>query len=719
MPNPGRFVSSARIELKAGPQDPPIELLQAEIVEGLNELYTISADVILRDHAWDVTDALGTEGSIVSAMQDSGDTLREFNGIITDIEFLYYAKRYAAYRLTLRPRLYLFAHNREHRIFQDKTTQAIVDGILAERKIDATFSLQGSYKPRPYTVQYGESDFAFISRLIEEEGIAYVFVHKDGKHGLEFTDVVTSRPAERVETLKFRSFIHGNYADYFDADGATAIVMDWHELVRSRGEGKVSLSDYNYEKPDLSQLKSEAFSVPAAGEIYDYPAVTSHNDFDAIGSRTKTRLQAIQASRAVYTAHAQSSALTVGSKVTVAEHPFDRYNVDYTISRLKTVVVGDVFEEDSDGNPVEKAIAGGWFTAFPSRIKWAPPQITPRPVARGPETAIVTGPANETIHTDEYGRVKVQFHWDRLGKKDEKTTCWIRVSQTGGLGNVILPRVGHEVIVDFIDGNPDRPLVVGRVFNATDMPHYKLDMHKTRAVWRSKPYPKDDGTLDTGAVDFAEFKKIYDGYKAPPPGNELRFEDQSGKEHVLINAHRDMYTRARNKHFLFVGQDQSMAVGQDETRNVGRDFKEKIVRDVTIEIGGKEDLTTTGDRTETLKAKHTITTTGDRTETLKAKHTITTTGETTHDTEAAFSVTVKSGDYTLKTSSGSITAKAGQKITLKAPAGISIECGSSKITMTPASIKIEAATIEIAGQATTKVSASGIVEVQGGLIKLN
>ena len=703
MPNPGRFVSSARIELKAGPQDPPLELLQAEIVEGLNELYTISADVILRENSWDVAGALGSEGSIVSTMQDSGDTLREFNGIITDIEFLYLAKRYAAYRLTLRPRIFLFAHNREHRIFQDQTTQSIVEGILADRKIDATFSLQENYKTRPYTVQYGESDFAFISRLIEEDGIAYVFVHKDGKHAMEFTDVVTSRPAERVETLKFKSFVHGNYADNFDSSGGTAVVLDWHEVVRSRGEGKVSLSDYNYEKPDLSQLKSAASTVPAAGEIYDYPAVTSHNDFDAIAFRTETRLKAIEASRAVYTAHAQSSALTVGSKVTVAEHPFERFNIDYTISHLKTVVVGDIFEEDSDGQLVAKPIAGGWFTAVPSKIKWAPPQTTPRPVARGPETAVVTGPANETIHTDEYGRVKVQFHWDRLGKKDEKTTCWIRVSQTGGLGNIILPRVGHEVVVDFIDGNPDRPLVVGRVFNATDMPHYKLDKHKTRALWRSKPYPKDDGVLDTGAVDFPEFKKFYDGDKAAPPGNELRFEDRSGQEQVLINAHRDMYTRARNKHLLFVGQDQTMMVGQDETREVGRDFKEKITKDVTIEIGGKETLTTTGDRTETLKAKHSITTTG----------------ETTHETQAAISVTVKSGDYTLKTSSGSVTAEAGQKITLKAPAGISIECGASKITMTPTSIKIEAVTIEIAGTATTKVSGTGMVEVQGGLIKLN
>jgi type VI secretion system secreted protein VgrG len=187
-----------------------------------------------------------------------------------------------------------------------------------------------------------------------------------------------------------------------------------------------------------------------------------------------------------------------------------------------------------------------------------------------PETAIVTGPKGEEIYTDEYGRVKVRFHWDRSSTEGDKSTCWIRVSQTGGLGNVILPRVGHEVIIDFLDGNPDRPVVVGRVFNKENMPIYPLPDNKTRALWRTKRYG-DAGSygaaksLDTGA----------------PGANELRFEDKGGKEEVFLHAERDMTLRVRHSESHNIGLDQSIDIGgsrdvkiqETDSNDVGKSIK--------------------------------------------------------------------------------------------------------------------------------------------------
>jgi type VI secretion system secreted protein VgrG len=198
------------------------------------------------------------------------------------------------------------------------------------------------------------------------------------------------------------------------------------------------------------------------------------------------------------------------------------------------------------------------------------------------ESAIVTGPSGETIYTDEYGRVKVRFHWDRADTPGERSTCWIRVSQTGGLGNVILPRVGHEVLVDFLDGDPDRPLIVGRVFNKAHMPTYELPANKTRAVWRTLTYGNSGSYPETEALDSGDNRT----------SNEIRFEDQGGQEELFIHAERDMNTRVRLAETHHVGQNQTIKVGYDRERDV--------VNDETVKIGRNQTLTVTGIRHSTV-----------------------------------------------------------------------------------------------------------------------
>jgi type VI secretion system secreted protein VgrG len=220
--------------------------------------------------------------------------------------------------------------------------------------------------------------------------------------------------------------------------------------------------------------------------------------------------------------------------------------------------------------------------AVPDDVQWNALPLTPRPIVRGPETAIVTGPSGEEIYTDQYGRIKVRFHWDRSDSEGERSTCWIRVSQTGGLGNIILPRVGHEVVVDFLDGNPDRPLVVGRVFNKANMPIYPLPDNKTRALWRTKRYGEAGSygaakALDTGS----------------PGANELRFEDKGGHEEVFLHAERDMTLRVRHSESHHIGLDQAIDIGgsrdvkikEADSNDVGKSIKVKAGTTINIEAG--------------------------------------------------------------------------------------------------------------------------------------
>jgi type VI secretion system secreted protein VgrG len=296
-------------------------------------------------------------------------------------------------------------------------------------------------------------------------------------------------------------------------------------------------------------------------------------------------------------------------------------------------------------------------------------------VVKGLETAIVTGPAGEEIYVDEYGRIKVQFHWDREGELDDKSSCWIRVSQTGGLGNIIIPRVGHEVLVDFVNGNPDRPIVVGRVFNQEHMPVYDLPGEKTKALWRTKTYKQDSGSAlpDAEALDSGK-----------PGANEIRLDDATGKEEFYVHAERDMNTRIRHDETHHVGKDVEIKVGKNRTETVGVDETITIKRDRTEDVKGKETVTITGDRKHTIKSNDTL----DVTKTIKID--------------------------------------AGKEIQITAAQKITITVGSSSITIKPTSIEVKTVQLKMSASAQaelksamTDVKASGILTAKGGMVLIN
>ncbi|TKW74160.1 MAG: type VI secretion system tip protein VgrG, partial [Staphylococcus hominis] len=330
----------------------------------------------------------------------------------------------------------------------------------------------------------------------------------------------------------------------------------------------------------------------------------------------------------------------------------------------------ELFRSGDNENKHEHEIT---FEAIPADTPYHPPVVTPRPRVQGLESAIVVGPPGETIHTDEFGRVKVHFHWDRTGKMDQNATCWIRVSQTGLLGNQILPRVGHEVLVDFLNGDPDRPVIVGRVYNAANMPHYKLPEEKTKAAWRTLRYGDTGSYTDAEKLDTGE-----------PGANELRFEDKGGHEEVFLHAERDMNVRVRWQETHHVGHDQFIKVGHsrdeivkvDETIEIGRNRSEVVKKDETVEIGGNQELKVTGNRTSTVDGKEDRTVQG------------------AYKQQSPTSIELISG-------------------------GSSIKIDPSGITLKGMAIKIEGGmTVQVKSVMTT-VNASGILTLKGGMTMIN
>ncbi len=579
-----------------------VSIRRVEATEALGRPFAISVDIVAAHGEVDLLPHLGKPAAITLSEED--ELQRYFHGFLVEGEFISQQHDGYHYRLGLRPWTYFMAHTADFRIFQDKNVIDIAKAIFARypaAKVDYA-NLQRSRAPREYCVQYGESDFAFVTRLFEEEGIYYYYSHKSDKHEMILCEAPTSHKPGKPAKLRYNQ-----HADAVRNASSTAIVAGrkdyisrWTERVGSGGEAKVTLRDFNFTKADaplqVSVAASQAHQLDA-NEVYNFPG---RYQTTAVGTPfSQSMLDAMRANRQVFSGDSQSLALSCGATFKLSEHQQDRFNKEYMITR--THHVSSVEQERSSGDSGGSSV---FVEAVLAKTQWHVLATVPRPVVKGPETAIITGPKGEEIYTDKYGRVKVRFHWDRSGSPGESSTCWIRVSQTGGLGNIILPRVGHEVIVDFLHGDPDRPIVVGRVFNSLNMPVYTLPDHKTRALWRTKSY-KSDTTSNLPGAEKLDVEDVR--------ANELRFEDKAGSEEVFLHAERDMNIRVRYKESHHIGLDQEI--------KIGRDRNEYVKRHETIKIDGarKTDIK----ETDKLDVKKSITVDAGTEITMTAKSKIT------------------------------------------------------------------------------------------------
>lgn len=666
--NPMRQTALA---LRLGSGSEQFDLVQLDAFEALSQHFAITLEVISLDEI-ELLPNLGKTASVESKLD--GQVLRYFHGIVVDAEYVDEQPGEGfVYRIVLAPAAQIHDNGSNYRIFQSKPVIEIIKTVLSECGLDFEVKASTGTRQLAYCVQYGESDFDFVSRLMEEEGLYYYYQHTASAH----TMVICDKPGCHVPMPAGPMTYNPLSASVAVTDSTTRsgtiglFVQSFNERASTGGEARVTMRDYDFKEPTRAR-QAEASDKSAHPldeiEVYNWPG--RYYQESAGQTLSTVVLESRRAQRLRYEGTSTYAGIEVGYHLDLKGHSISRLSRKYLIVRCRTTLAAEQYR--SGGSAGRTFVE---FTTIPHDVNFRAPIVTPRPMARGPETAIVTGPAGEEIHVDEFGRIKVQFFWDREGKLDDKSSCWIRVSQTGGLGNIIIPRIGHEVLIDFINGNPDRPIVVGRVFNASHMPVYKLPDHKTKALWRSKTYKRTKGDslseaegLDTGA----------------PGANELRFEDATGKEEVFLHAERDMTTRVRHNETHKVGRDVEISVGKNRKERVGKN------EDILIEANRKEEV----------KGTETVTVHKDR------------------------KVEIKSNDSLDVTKT--ITVKAGDSINISATSKITLSCGGSTITLDPTSIKISTTKLSMEGQATAKlkgamtdVEAAGILTAKGSLVKIN
>ncbi|HZZ88703.1 MAG TPA: type VI secretion system tip protein TssI/VgrG, partial [Caulobacteraceae bacterium] len=570
-----------------------------EATERLSELYIIEVDVICEEAEVDFLSHLG-EAAQITISQDSVP-LRTFSGLIFEAEFLEEVDAGYRYRLTLRPWLYALSRNVDSQIFQQKSALEIIQAVFDQRgcqDYDLT-QLQKSYPQRDYCVQYRESDFTFVSRLMEQEGIYYFFDHRDGRHVMVLCDDPASHPTVLYEELAYLPAQQQAIEDR---------MWRWTETVSTGIENKATFRDFDFTQPtnqlqsiftdpgpsasggggggnssgeDPRTLTAEDGPAGAAAaahkaEIYDFP--TGFLDNSRGDTLTETAVQALVAEDRTYRGIGDPVLSACGYKLNLVRHPLDRLNIAYLIVAQTYRMDSQHYVSGGDGADDEQPLVVE-VVAAPAATKFRAPQLTPWPVVRGIETAIVVGPDGETIYTDDWGRVKVRFHWDRAEASADQT-CWMRVafaSADNGFGHIVLPRIGQEVVVDFLNGDPDRPIVVGSVYNGDKKPAYPLADNKTMSVWRSH-------TIDGGADDY----------------NEISFEDKNGDEVFNVQAQKDRKTLVKHDDTKTIKNNLTTTVQEgDEKREVSQGKRTTTVQqneELTVNAGDMKTTVSAGNK---------------------------------------------------------------------------------------------------------------------------
>jgi len=447
---------------------------------------------------------------------------------------------------------------------------------------DFSFRLYGDFAPRDYCVQYRESDLNFVSRLMEEEGIFYFFEHEKDKHTLVLgNDPSAIKPCTNQTKARYE----GSAGGWKDDD----VIFEWSQEQEFR-PGAYTMTDYNFETPATSLLSS-AKGNQTKWELYDFPGeYMKRADGDKLA---RTRLEEHQMPQLIARGKSDCRSFTVGAKFSLTDHYREDLNKDYVLTALHHSGRHDIGYTSGSDVSAEPVYVNA-FECVPSTTPIRPPRITPVPVVQGCHTAVVVGPGGEEIFTDKYGRVKVQFHWDREGKNNENSSCWVRVSYpTAGKawGAIQIPRIGQEVIVDFIEGDPDRPIITGRIYNAGQMPPYDLPGKGMVSGFKS------NSTKGGG------------GY------NEFAFDDTKGNELIRVHGQFDMDSVIEHDERRHIKNDRTKNVDKNETTTIGVNRTEKV--------GSNEQITIGANRTENVGSNEVIGIGANRTETVGSNETIT------------------------------------------------------------------------------------------------
>jgi type VI secretion system secreted protein VgrG len=619
--------------------------------EEMSKPYSYSLEFLSAKHDIGGKDLVGKP--ITWQVQPIGGTPRVYHGIVRNFAAgeVGHVLKMRAYHADVVPWIWFLTQTNDCRIFQNKTAPDIIKQIFDEGGFrDYTPKLQGSYPTLEYCVQYRESDFDFISRLMEEYGIFFYFDHTSDKHMLILGDA-KSAFKDCAETQ----------IEFSRASKAMRLVTEWRHEYNFQ-PGKWAQTDYNFETPSASLVTDAASLVKIGGndkfEVFDFPGrYGKAGDGKAL---TKVRMEEMEAAFDTVQGEGTYPAFTPGAKFKMVRHECESEKKGYVITSIRHSALDESYSGDAEAEQMYT----NTFTCIPDTVNYRAPRKTPRPVVRGPQTAVVVGPKGEEIYTDKYGRVKVQFFWDRLGKKDENSSCWVRVSQNWAgknWGIAFHPRIGQEVIVDFLEGDPDRPIITGRVYNAEQMPPYALPANQTQSTIKSR------SSKGGGTDDF----------------NELRFEDKKGSEEVYFHAQKDYNQVVENNATLKVGSAQ--ASDGSQTIEIWKDRTEKVKtgnEKVTIEKGNRDVQVDMGNDTHKVKM-------GNRDVQI----------DMGNDT-----LTIKMGNQTTKLNLGASSTEAMQSIELKV--------GQSSLKVDQMGVTISGMMVKIQGQIQTQVQGT-MTQIQG------
>jgi type VI secretion system secreted protein VgrG len=600
-------------------------------------------------------------------LQANGVPARYFHGIVQTVSAEgevrgQTAGQFQAYRILLRPRLWFLGQTIDCRVYEKLSVADILKRLFADAGL-TDYTVLPSGPVREYTVQFNESDLHFATRLMEEEGYFYFFAHTDAAHKLIVANQNTAFKDIPGATMHMRG-----------GDTSGTLITDWSRRIGTV-RGKMKLKDYDPANPDtlLQDEKATTLSTGGAPQRDDFrwPALTFDNG--TVADRSTREMEAAEAVAALYDGSSQFGKLVAGGKITVADKPATSYNGTYALR--------EVAHRASDESWLTQGATAQYsntFTALPFSVPWRQPMATPRPHMEGIHTALVLGPATgsgqqpksqegEEVFTDSLARVKLRFYWDHRAEATGGGACWARVVQPWagkGWGAQFIPRVGTEVAVAFVDGDPDRPIVIGGLYNGRDTPIYSSD-DKTKSGFRSR------SSLKGGVAEFSEFT----------------FDDKKGSELVFLHAQKDLTTEVEHDQTLTVDNCRVVTVKKDETVHIQNNQDTKIDNNQTIKIGNQQTTEIQSGR------KATIDSGGD-------------------------ALTVQAGDYKIDVSSGAMK--------VSAMTSIELTVGSNTVKIDQSGVAINALMIKLAGETMLDMKApmsslkgDGMLTLKGGIMMLN
>jgi type VI secretion system secreted protein VgrG len=645
---------------------------------GLSVLGEMQVTLLSDDPNLSTDEVLGHPFSVEVALPEGSK--RQFNGYITRFALGASRGRRYGYQATVRPWLWFLTRTSDCRVFQEMTVPDIVKKVFEDHSIaNFEFKTFRKYRKWDYCVQYRESDFNFIARLLEHEGIYWYFENQNDQHRLILVDSQSAHDA-----------VPGHEAlPYFEHAGSappdTEYISNW-SFSREVKTGKAALLSYDFERPSANLRVDK--DKPREYELSDYEMFDYQGDYTRYADgrqladdridETQTRFQTLRGS-------SNGHRIEVGRLLKLSHHPRDDQNAEYLITGLTIHAHANGAESGGSEGGFECS-----FSAIPSGQQFRPARRTPKPFVQGPQSAVVVGPGGEEIFTDKYGRVKIQFHWDRYGQHDDKSSCWVRVSHPWAgknFGAIHIPRIGQEVVVSFLEGDPDQPLITGRVYNAEQMPPWDLPANATQS-----------GILTRSSKG--------GGYGN---ANAIRFEDKAGSEQLWIHAEKDQDIEVEHDETHWVGHDRSKSVDNDETNvikhdrtetvgnnekiSIGVDRNEKVGSNETIHIGasrtetvgGNEKITITGNREEKVSGNEIVNVVGSRLSKIDANETKHVEGSRKHLVDADEEITV--GGKVTETITGTYTQEVTGAISITTPATYTVKAAGGVTFVAPGGSK--------------------------------